>query len=101
MEITKVDASAASSNGYTIDFISNNVEEATLPASFFSSRGDNVLLSSSLMSQTAIFRGRNKTVHMASRIFSITVVGESHIALDDPVIITFEKTETYVSTTSH
>ena len=97
MEISQVDASSVPSSGYAIDFIRNNVDEAILPASLFTSHGGNVLLSSSLMSQTAIFQGKNKTVHIASRVFSISVVGESHIALDDSVTITLEKTETNVS----
>ena len=96
MEISRVD-SAVPSRGYSIRFIHNNVDEAVVPASLFTSRGDDVLLSSSLISQTALFRGRNKTVYFASRVFSISVVGESSTILDDPVTVTFEKTAANVS----
>ena len=97
IEISRVDASAVTSSGYAIDFVQNNVDEAILPAFFFSSRGDSVLLSSSLISQMALFRGRDKTVYFASRVFSISVVGESNTILDDPVTVTFEKTAANVS----
>ena len=91
MEISQVDASAVPSSGYAIDFMQNNVDEAILPASFFSSRGDSVL-SSSLISQMAVFRGRNKTVYFASKIFSISVIGEGSTILSDPVTVTFRTT---------
>ena len=92
MEISQVDASAVPSSGYAIDFMQNNVDEAILPASFFSSRGDSALLSSSLISQMAVFRGRNKTVYFASKIFSISVIGEGSTILSDPVTVTFRTT---------
>ena len=97
IEISQVAASAVTSSGYAIDFIRNNIDEAILPASLFASRGGNVLLSSSLISQTAVFRGKDKTVFFASRIISTSVVGESNTVLDDPVTITFQKTEANVS----
>ena len=97
MEISRVDVSAVPSSGYAIRFIQSNVDEALLPASFFSSRGSNVLLSSSLISQTAVFRGKNETVVFASRVLSISVVGESNTILDDPITVTFQKTAANVS----
>ena len=97
IEISLVDASNIHSSGYTIDFL-HNVDEALLPASFFSSRGGNVLLSSSLISQTAVFRGRDKNVYFASRVFSLSVVGEAtNTILKYPVTVTFEKTAANVS----
>ena len=92
MEISQVDASAVPSSGYAIDFMQNIVDEAILPASFFSSRGDSALLSSSLISQMAVFRGRNKTVYFASKIFSISVIGKGSTILSDPVTVTFRTT---------
>ena len=94
VEISQIDASNVPSSGYTIDFLQNNVDEALLPASFFSSHGGSVLLSSSLISQTAVFRGRDKTVYFASKILSISVIGEDNTRLDDPVTATFKKTAT-------
>lgn len=97
-EISRVDASAAPSSGYTIEFVRN---EAFFPASLFSSHGDDIdiLLSSSLISQTAVFRGRNKTVYFTSNVFSISVIGEGNTVSDDPwpLVITFEKTVAIVS----
>ena len=93
IEITLLDASTVPSSGYTIDFLQNNVDEALLPASFFSSRGGSVLLSSALISQTAVFRGRDKAVIFASRVFSVSVVGESNTVLDNPVTVTLLEME--------
>ena len=92
MEISQVEVSAISSFGYTVDFIQNNVDEAILPASLFTSRGGNVLISTSLISQTAVFRGKDKTLNFASRIISTSVVGEANTVIDSPVTVTFEKT---------
>ena len=97
MEISRVDASAVPNSGYAIRFMQNNVDEALLPVSLFASRGGNVLLSSSLISQTALFRGRNKTLFFASRVLSLSVVGDGNAILDDPVTVTFEKTAANVS----
>ena len=97
IEISLVDASTVRSSGYTIDFLQNNVDEALLPASFFSSREGNVLLSSSLISQTAVFRGRDKNVYFASRVFSLSVVGEGNTVLEYPVTVMFGKTAANVS----
>ena len=92
MEISQVDVSAISSFGYTVDFTQNNVDKAILPATLFASRGGNVLISTSLISQTAVFRGKDKTLNFASRIISTSVVGEANTVLDNPVAVTFEKT---------
>ena len=97
MEISRVDASAVPNSGYAIRFMQNIVDEALLPVSLFASRGGNVLLSSSLISQTALFRGRNKTLFFASRVLSLSVVGDGNAFLDDPVTVTFEKTAANVS----
>ena len=93
MEVSLVDVSAVTRSGYAIEFVQNEEDKAVLPGSFFSSHEENVLLSSSLISQTAVFRGRDKTVFFASKIFSISVIGEGTI-LDDPVTVTFRKTAT-------
>ena len=101
MEISRVDVSAVPNSGYAIRFIQNSVDEALLPASLFSSRGGNVLLSSSLISETSVFRGKNRTVSFTSKVFSISVVGETNTILDDPVTVTFENTAANVSFCIH
>ena len=93
--ISIVDASSIGSD-YTIEYLQSN-DKALLPASLFSSRGGNVLLSTSLISQTALFRGRDKTVFFASKVFSISVVKESDTVLDSPITITLDKTVANVS----
>ena len=93
--ISIADASSIGSD-YTIEFLQSN-DKALLPASLFSSRGGNVLLSSSLISQTALFRGRDKTVFFASKVFSISVIEESDTVLDNPITITLDKTVSNVS----
>ena len=93
--ISIVDASSIGSD-YTIEYLQSN-DKALLPASLLSSRGGNVLLSTSLISQTALFRGRDKTVFFASKIFSISVVKESDTVLDSPITITLDKTVANVS----
>ena len=93
MEVSLVDVSAVTRSGYAIEFVQNEEDKAVLPGSLFSSHEGNALLSSSLISQTAVFRGRDKTVFFASKIFSISVIGEGTI-LDDPVTVTFRKTAT-------
>lgn len=94
MEVSLVDVSAVTRSGYAIEFVRNEEDKALLPSSLFSSHEANVLLSSSLISQTAVFRGRDKAVLFASKIFSISVIGEGNIILDDPVTVTFEKIAT-------
>lgn len=96
IEISLVDSSSVLNSGYTIAFEQSN-DKALLPASLFSSHGENVLLSSSLISQTAVFRGRDKTVFFASKIFSLSIVGESNTVLDNPATVTLEKTAAGVS----
>ena len=91
VEISHVELSAVPTEGYAINFGKPSKEECVLPKALFDSFDRDVVLSGSLFSQTAIFRGKDATVTFASKVFSITVIGESVANLAEPVTLTFEK----------
>ena len=92
LEISRVEPSAVPNEGHTINFGKPSEDACVLPKTLFDRFGGDVVVSSSLFSQTAVFRGKDTSVSFASKVFSVSVIGQSISNLAEPVTLTFEKT---------
>ena len=91
LEISRVEPSDVPNEGHTINFGKTARDECVLPKTLFNRFSGDVVLSSSVISQTAVFQGDDSSLSFASKVVSVTVIGESISNLADPVMLTFEK----------
>lgn len=97
VEISHIELSSVPNEGHIINFGKPSTDACILPKTLFEEFDSNVVLSSSLFSQTAVFRGEDTSVSFASKVFSVSVIGKSVSNLAEPITLTFEKTVDNVS----
>ena len=93
VEETKIDD--IPSEGFTPDLSADTRNRARLPKSLFRSlnvnASENLRISSSVIDNPSLFKGRYESVSVSSSIISISVVGRSVAGLDTPIELTFDK----------
>lgn len=93
VEETKIDD--IPSEGFTPDLSADTRNRARLPKSLFRSlnvnASENLRISSSVIDNPSLFKGRDESVSVSSSIISISVVGRSVAGLDTPIELTFDK----------
>lgn len=86
-----------SDEGYNVTFGSDDGDHLNLPKSLFSGYPNISRVSSSQIMKTALFRGQDESITIASNILSINVLHKDVENLTEPVTIQFTK-KTAVST---
>ena len=94
MEVRETRLQNISDDGFIPDFATNSSNKALLPKSLFRSLNlgvtDNVRISSSVIEESTLFKGRNTSVAVASAVISLSVVGMEVNNLEEPIVLTFQ-----------
>lgn len=100
MEVRETRLQNISDDGFIPDFAANSSNKAMLPKSLFRELNlgatDNVRISSSVIEQTTLFKGRNASVAVASAVISLSVVGMEVRNLLEPIVLTFQHEKVWV-----
>lgn len=80
-----------SDEGYNITFGRDSGDQVNLPKSLFGGNVNISRVSSSQIMKTALFRGRDESIIIASNVLSINVLENEVKTLTEPVTIRFKK----------
>lgn len=91
LAFVELTSDVVSDEGYNVTFGGDDGDHLNLPKSLFSGYPNISRVSSSQIMKTALFRGRDESITIASNILSINVLHKDVEALTEPVIIKFTK----------